>query len=139
MKILCHGVSSDVPLDRVGRKLFGKKWLGIFASDVKANVFSKNITTGLNYSIINVDGSGEPGSHWLSVIFDTKSDLFYIWDSYARKSTKLIPKFAKMLGYRYIDINKKGDQGDEETNCGARSMAFILFVKKHGLKFAHHI
>lgn len=140
-KLLGRGVTTDVQLTRIGKRLFGNKWLGVHASDVKPAVIMSKITskTGLYYGIINVDGRFDPGSHWLSIIYDKAHDIWYIWDSFARKSKRLIPKFIRTIGFKYIDINQKSDQRNDQDDCGQRSSALLLYVAKHGLSNVHLI
>lgn len=141
-RLLGKGVTTDRQLEFVGRRLFGVNWLGVFPSDVKPRELLKHVDVdGSYYGIINVDGRSDPGSHWLAIILQKiEGSMFYhIYDSYARKSKRLIPKFIKTIGYKYIDLNGESDQTKKETNCGARSMAVLLFVARHGLKAAKHI
>jgi hypothetical protein len=88
----------------------------------------------MNYAIINVDGRYDPGSHWLSVIFDATKNKYYIYDSFARRLKKLIPKFVSVIGFNYITMNTKSDQKNSESTCGQRSMAVLLYVAKYGLE-----
>lgn len=135
-KILGNGMTTDAQLNKVGKKLFGSRWIGVFSSDVKPTVLMpKTSPTGLSMGIINVDGKYLPGSHWLGIIYD--GSKWYIYDSFNRRSKKLIPKFIKMLGYNYVDTNSKADQKNSEDNCGSRVMAFLLFVKRYGIHRAH--
>jgi hypothetical protein len=137
-RLLGRGVTSDHQLNIVGKRLFGKSWLGVFSSDVLPNQLMKNVKPGKNYGIINVDGRNEPGSHWLSIFIDTtvENAKWHIYDSYARHSKRLIPKFIKTIGFKYIDMNTKSDQSETEESCGARSMAVLLHIKRHGIQSA---
>jgi len=136
---LGRGVTTDIQLEKVGKKLFGQRWLGVYPVDVKPHEIMKNIKPGLNYGILNVDGRDSVGSHWLSVCYDTKKDQWLIYDSFARKSTKLIPKFIRTIGYKYYDLNKGADQLDHQESCGARSMAMLIHISKHGPTSAAHV
>lgn len=151
-KILGRGSTSDYQLDRVGKRLFKTKWLGVHPVNVKPSIVMSKIHAvdrsaqqnkikgnGMYYGIINVDHSNEPGSHWLSIIYDKSQDTWYIWDSFARKSTRLIPKFIRTIGYKYIDLNKKSNQLDSQDDCGQRSLALMLYIAKHGIQSAHLI
>jgi hypothetical protein len=137
--ILGKGVTTDRQLNKVGKKLFGEQWLGVYPSDIKPHQLMKHVKQGPNYGIINVDGKNDPGSHWLSIYWNAPDDKWIIWDSFARKSKRLIPAFIKTIGYRYIDLNEKSDQKSSQDDCGARSMAVLLYIKKHGLQYATHI
>ena len=133
-QVLGRGITNDLQLNKVGKSLFGKQWLGVFPVDVKPARFLANVQPGkLNYAIINVDGQSDPGSHWLSVIFDASNNKYYIYDSFARRLKRLIPKFVKTIGFNYITMNGGSDQKNSSMDCGARSMSVLLFVAKHGL------
>lgn len=133
-QVVGRGITTDVQLDRVGKSLFGKQWLGIFPVDVKPARFLANVQPGkLNYSIINTGDSNSAGIHWLAVIFDATNNKYFIYDSFARRLKKLIPKFARTIGYNYITMNGGKDQKDDSDDCGARSMSVLLFVAKHGI------
>jgi hypothetical protein len=130
------GVTTDTTLNRLGRQLLGKSFLGVFSSDFKPRAMRTGRTSSF---IINVDGSNLPGSHWLAVAKHPAVNKFIIYDSFARKSKKLIPNFIKTVGYEYVDINRKSDQKIHEDNCGQRSLAFLVFLKKYGVEAARAI
>ena len=135
--ILGNDVTSDLQLNSVGRKIFKNSWLGVHPVNVKKATLMNRIKPGLNYGIINVDHSSLPGSHWLSIIYNGKT--WYIYDSYARKLKKLIPRFIRSIDFRYINMNKQADQKDNENSCGARSMAVLLYTCKYGIQSASGI
>ena len=43
------------------------------------------------------------------------------------------------LGFRCVLVNKKGDQQNKQINCGLRSLLWLLFVEKYGIKQASKI
>lgn len=137
VKVLGNGVTTDKQLNAVGRKIFKSKWMGVFSSDVSAKTINIGRTRGAKYFIINVDGSSEPGSHWLAVAYD--GHKFHIYDSFGRRSNKLIPSFIKTIGYDYIDSNDVADQKTSETNCGARCAAWLVYAAKYGTQSAGNI
>ena len=132
---LGKGVTADSQLTKVGKALLGDSYLGTFAVDVKPIRLVTPPGTEA-YFIINVDGSNHPGSHWLAVYKSPDLNKYLIYDSFARKSKRLIPKFIKTVGFRYVDVNKKSDQEVKEDNCGQRSLAMLVFIKKYGYKKA---
>jgi len=139
-RLVGSGVTTDLQLHKFSKKLLGSCFIGVFPSDVKASAIFHNCQkNGDYYFIINVDGSNEPGSHWMAVAYIKSINKFIIYDSYARKMKKLIPSFVKTIGYKYIDANAKSDQTDREENCGARSISFLVFLKKYGLQEARMI
>lgn len=131
-KLLGKGMTTDTQLTKVGKKLLGASYLGTFSSDIKISNIPKNLPI---YFIINVDGEYDEGSHWLAISRLAGNDKYHIYDSFARKSKILIPTFIKSH-YKYIDLNKNADQTTKETNCGARCMAVLVYVARHGIKSA---
>ena len=115
-KILGKGVTTDRELNKVGKTLLGSKFKGVFPVDVKTKDFHKGKELAKSYFIINVDGSNKSGSHWLGVYYNPENDMFYIYDSYARGLKRLIPRFIKTIGYKFVNTNKKSDQHDHETS-----------------------
>jgi hypothetical protein len=139
--ILGRGVTTDTQLRQVGKSLFGDKFLGVFHSGVKPMIFHKQITSradGNWYGIINTSKFlSSPGKHWIGVIvrYRDKQPYYYIWDSFSRRSKRIIPKFIKSIGgYRYININTNGsNQKSTSSDCGQRTLAALAFAKKYGL------
>jgi hypothetical protein len=39
-------------------------------------------------------------------------------------------------GYKCLYVNKKGDQQNSQINCGLRSLLWLLFVDKYGIRQA---
>lgn len=137
-KILGKGVTSDFTLDRVGKQLFKNQWLGVFLSSVKPIEFLKNVKKdGEYYGILNTAKSKKSaGVHWLGVVLHIKegNHKYYVWDSFGRPTQKLVPQFIRTIGYRFVNINTNGsNQTTKQDDCGARTIAWLLFVKKNGL------
>ena len=138
-KALGRGVTTDNQLNRIGKKLLAKRYIGTFPQDIKPQQIMPKTRAGNCYFIINTDLTKGPGLHWVSVYYSKADDKFYVYDSFARSSCSLLPHFIRTIGSSYIDINKKGDQANDEDNCGQRSLAFLIFVHKHGIAAARHI
>jgi hypothetical protein len=57
--------------------------------------------------VINLDKHDEPGSHWVALYTNLRTNTIYYFDSFAKKPTKLSNKFVrKILTYMY---NKKNN------------------------------
>ena len=103
-------------LERKGKKIFGSRFIGVFASDQLPN-----IQNGQMY-IANLDRSNEPGSHWIGVY--GKNGKAYVYDSFGRKSKKIIPSiFSK--GSAIKDSEYDAEQMESENNCGLRSIVAL--------------
>ena len=96
------------------------------------NNFSPNIDKP--YSILNTELSNEgQGLHWIGVFQEGKT--IYIYDSFSRKN--IMNRFCEErseLGYRCEYVNNKTDQQSKQINCGIRSLLWLLFVQRYGIK-----
>ena len=113
-------------LNKLGQKILGSKFHGVYASDR-----IPKLTQSTPYAILNLDKTGEPGSHWVSVA-KTGNNTF-LYDSFARKSKIIIPSlFQSGNGkIKNIDISDV-EQRITEENCGSRAISFLLLFDKWG-------
>jgi hypothetical protein len=123
MHHIIPGNASNFDLDDIGRKLFGKKYFGTWPSDKMPKLSVKR-----PYCILNVDKSGEAGSHWVGCVYDSGDILVY--DSFGRKSSVLLPDAFK--GLNVVDTEYDAEQSIEMIDCGARSMSAILIYNDYG-------
>ena len=114
---------------RIGNRLLLGKFHGVYPSDKMPR-----LTKSKPYAILNVDKSNQPGSHWVAVA--RINGTTYIYDSFGRKTKKLIPDLNSTI--RDIDT-KDAEQKSTEDNCGARVMAFLLLIDRFGLDYARHL
>ena len=115
-------------LDKVGRKLFGVKFKGVFPSDKipKLNDLKP-------YCILNLDKSTQGGSHWIAVAKIPKVDETLVYDSFARSNKQIIPDLSKSGNGLLIDSDlSDAEQKISQTDCGARSLAFLVVFDKYG-------
>jgi hypothetical protein len=120
-------------LDIAGKKLFNSKYAGTFASDEIPKLNNKK-----KYIILNLDKSNEPGSHWVAVAFH--KNKYYFFDSFGRNSKKILPALYKGKGKnKIIDTDNDKDQKESETNCGAKSLTFLLLFDNYGPEAAMYI
>ena len=121
-------------LDRVGRKLLGIKFKGVFPSDKipKLNDLKP-------YCILNLDKSTESGSHWIALakIHGKESSLCY--DSFGRSNKKIIPALQKSGNGTIQDTDRDAEQEIIQQDCGARSLAFLVVLDKYGVDVARLI
>jgi hypothetical protein len=121
----------DNQLTIEGKALFGNKYLGTFSQ----NNIPLNRT---GYLIANVDTLGMPGSHWVAI--DTTPKTFYIYDSFGRQTTNLLPILEHKLNtkkVKYLDSNPKPEQFGKTTEiCGQLCLAWLCIVKEYGVRKA---
>ena len=96
------------------------------------NNFSPNIDKP--YSILNTESSNEgQGLHWIGVF--QEGNVIFLYDSFSRKN--IMYDFCDKMersGYKCIYTNKKTDQQSNQLNCGLRSLLWLLFVQRYGIK-----
>jgi len=113
-------------LNGIGKKMLGVKFKGVFPADKipKLNDLSP-------YAILNLDTSKEPGSHWIAIAKEGNDT--YVYDSFGRKNTKIIKNLLFSGNGRIIDTDNDIEQKISETDCGARSIAWLVFLDKWGI------
>ena len=110
-------------LDKIGKRYLGGKFKGVYPADK-----IPNLTNERPYCIINTDISTGSGEHWTSLAIVGNKNIFY--DSFARDGVKLIPQLKKI---NIINTDDDVEQDVLETNCGQRSLAFLIFLDKYGV------
>ena len=122
--------SSD--LLRIGKSLLKGKFAGIFPAD-KIPILTEKVP----YAIVNLDDSNESGSHWVAIAKDPSKPKIIFYDSFGRPDKLILPSLGGS-GQRGDIVNTDMDreQKIQETNCGQRSIAWLLFFDKYGAKEA---
>ena len=109
-------------LEAAGLKYLGSRFAGVYPSDR-----IPKLTEDKPYAIINVDSSEAPGSHWVGIAKADEEGKTIVYDSFARKTSKLIPSVkASQKGSSIIETDRDVEQAESELNCGARSIAFLI-------------
>ena len=124
------GPMNDAQLSAKGKQLFGKKFRGVYSQDT--------LPVGRRgMSIVNVDTSGKPGSHWVAVV--ETGDCIYIYDSFARYLSDLMPILEAKLNRKKIHIHEKLNkktQAVDSSVCGQLSLSFLCVVHELGIEAA---
>ncbi len=119
----------DDQLDVVGRREFGRRWGGVHPSDgvppVKPNRFY----------IVNSGFKGGPGSHWVA-LYVSPAGRVYMYDSFARTSTKIVPSTVRRLSARHFieDANGVADQRGDSQVCGVLCLSWLMLVRDVGIR-----
>lgn len=127
-KLLGNNTTFMGELNNIGNRLFKKKYIGTFASD-RIPVLKNN-----EMVILNLDKTGQSGSHWIAVKKIGKNA--YVYDSFGRKSYKIIPSIFNSGNGNIIDTDYDAEQNINENDCGARSMAFLILITYFGVDYA---
>jgi hypothetical protein len=130
---LKNKVTDDAQLKRVGSKLLGSHFLGAYSYD---KVPWSRVKDKSSF-IINVDHSSKKGSHWVAV--HCEKGVCYLYDSFGRKSRKLLKPFLTILkkqGYRHKDSDYDQEQANKADTCGQFSLAWLYIVQTRGIECA---
>jgi hypothetical protein len=114
-------------LNRVGKRLFGGKFKGVFPSNriprLKHN----------EYVILNLDKEGEAGSHWVALV--KHNNKSYLYDSFGRRASKIIPDLLKSGNGIVANTELDKEQKETEYDCGARTISSLMVYDLFGLKY----
>ena len=125
VKLIGHdGTTHNVELNRVGRKMIGQKFIGVFASDAYPKFDGRE-----SYCIVDLSKTNTNGTHWVARMCKRNTILWY--DSFARKISSLIPTSH---GEDTSLVASSMDQEVEQMDCGQRSLAALYVGFEFGLK-----
>ena len=109
-------------LFKLGKYLLGNKFLNVYSSDQ----FPKNVKNNQCF-IINTDSINEPGTHWIAVY--KYKNKFYFYDTFNRKIQTLSKYFKNIKNV--VNANADRDQSFNESNCGARSLSWVILASRY--------
>ena len=104
------------------------KYKGAFPSDRLPSMKSTHCC------ILNLDSSGEPGSHWVGVYRTGKALVVY--DSFGRRAKKILPDLKPRKGLKIANTELDAEQHILATDCGQRCVAWLMCVYSDGIKEA---
>lgn len=126
------GATYGNELNRVGEEFLGKKFAGVYPADMLPLLSKKKC-----YAILNLDKSDMAGSHWIAVKYLGGKGKVLVYDSFGRKTQRIIPTLAER--YKTEDADDDVEQDDREDNCGPRSLAFLLIDDLFGSQLSRKI
>ena len=120
------GTTGSNELHRVGKKLFGRQWGGVHASDevLKPSTYP-------NYAIYNLSARDAPdgGTHWVARYAAGPGEVYW-YDSYARPISRIMPG----VDGKDTDLDTNAnDQTMVAKDCGQRSLSSLMIAKQHGV------
>lgn len=133
------GTSIDYELSRNGRELLGKAWMGVYPSDKLPESLGQQ-DPNPKFLIMNVDPQGKTGSHWLGVA--SQGNMIYLYDSFGRAVKQVAPTLIDFANRHGMKVHNHTfsihcpEQGQRETNCGQRALAWLIFFHVFGKKDA---
>ncbi len=134
-KILGNKSTFSDNLDKAGRNKLGSKFHGVYPSDK-----IPRLNRIKPYAVINLDNSRKPGSHWIAVAWDDIGKNYMVYDSFGRKTKKILPNFySQRGGKKIVDAEHDAEQRIKEDNCGQRCIAWLMCVDKFGFELSRLI
>jgi hypothetical protein len=127
---------NNIEIDKYCKKYLGKEYMGCYSQD---NIPLNRLPSKCMF-IFNNDISTGQGIHWLACFKQGKT--YYVYDSFGRRSTSLLPIFVKQViksGSKIKDSDYSKEQSDYQEDCGIRSIAFLICVRKFGINRAIQI
>ncbi len=126
--------TNSTQLHKIGKRLFGKKFRGVFPSDMIPKM------KGGEYAIVNLQNQYQPGDHWVATV--KSKGTTYVYDSFGRKTFKILPELVQSGNGVILETENDPEQdlnGTVEENCGQRSFAFLKVYDKYGWQAAKFI
>lgn len=113
-------------LTELGKVLLGDKFIGVFSADnIPQEIYKRDV-----YALVNLDDSDEPGSHWIALA--SVDGVVHVYDSFGRMTSKILPS----LKGGFIDADEDAEQHIKETNCGQRSLSWLVLFDTQGRDIA---
>lgn len=113
--ILNDDTTFDYQLEKVGKKLFKHRFIGVFPCDRLPNIKNREMY------IANLDSSDKKGSHWIAVY---KYKKLYVFDSFGRSSKKIFPSVFG-INENIQDTEYDAEQKKNKNDCGLHSMTAL--------------
>lgn len=116
-------------VNRLGKSLFGYRYLGTFALDKVPLHFIRDAK--LQHFIINTQTSNLPGQHWIAVtVYD--NEKAYIFDSFGVPPPSLLVNQLKRRGIQKIYYSQQQVQNFGTLLCGQLALQHLLHVDLSG-------
>ena len=121
--------TNTTELESAGMFFLPMKFRGVFpANQIPI------LTLEQPYCIVNLDSSDQVGRHWVSIAKHKGGVHFY--DSYGRDGGSILPLLI-LSGNGYItNADNDVEQSLHESNCGQRSLSWLLLYERYGAKLA---
>lgn len=135
-----NGITNDEELFDAARPLFGHHFAGVFPVDQLPETLGPHSRDKRHptYAILNLSRTpellnGESGTHWIAVAYLAPQALL-VYDSFGK-----LHDVPVEIAERYpesVTTNVSPDQHNQERNCGARALAWLMLFDLYGSKQA---
>lgn len=127
-----NGITYNDQLENFCKRVIPQRFnfLGVFPQDFDQCIINRYTQCCL---IFNTSQLSQEGVHWMALWKENNKKFMY--DSFGRNPSKLVPFLNRGLngGVYYED---EPEQKNKESNCGQRSIAWLLCCVKYGIKNA---
>ena len=126
---LGKGALDNFQLDKLGKQMLGKKYIGTFAQD--------ELPSRSGYMIVNVDTSKKintPEAHWVG-IYSTPKTL-YVYDSYGRLTKNVLKIISTTTTKKIIDSRHDAEQFGHTALCGHLAISWLCVASELGIRKA---
>lgn len=124
------GPMSDGTVNKVGHRLFGKKWAGVGSADSHFKPVPNR------YFVLNTGHEGSDGVHWVAGYRSPRGQV-YVFDSFGRSTPVVLPGIARRAPQEghgiVVDASREQVQKDGTAICGHLSLAWLYAVHRAGL------
>jgi hypothetical protein len=124
------GPMSDADVNKVGHRLFGKKWAGVGSADAHFKPVHDR------YFVLNTGHANSKGAHWVAGYRSPRGQV-YAFDSFGRGTPVVLPGIARRTPQEghgiVVDANREQVQEDGTDVCGHLSLAWLNAVHRAGL------
>ena len=124
MRLMRKRTTTDnFELMQFGKQLLGEKFAGVYSSDQRP-ALSKNKP----YAILNTKPMSSGGEYWIGLARIPTTGKVMHYDSFGRSHRQLFPDRWKDA----VNTDLDAEQDDRKTECGQRSLAWLLLFDKLG-------
>lgn len=132
MKLMKKKTTTDnFELLQAGRQLLGDKFAGVYSSDQRPALSKK-----MPYAILNTKPISSGGEHWVGLARMPSTGKIMHYDSFGRSHRQLFPNRWEDQA---IDTELDIEQDERTTECGQRSLAWLLLFDQLGSSAAKMI
>ena len=82
------------------------------------------------FFILNLDETGNGGSHWVALYVPKKGDYSYYMDSYGIVPPEAVKDYSKRSKKKDVIYNTKQIQSLRSDFCGQYSLLFLYYMQK---------
>ena len=116
--------TDDFELMQAGKQLHGDKFAGVYLSDQRSALSKRK-----PYAILNTKPTSSGGEHWVGLARMPSTGKIIHYNLFGRSHQQLFPSRWEDEA---IDTELDVEQGERTTECGQRSLAWLLLFDQLG-------